>query len=253
MKNILVSTVSYKNEPLEMVLYLFKSIGFRNIELHLNPLYHDILNPLQAKKLFEKFRIKPYVFSGGWCDFFSFKPDINKTFNSVKKQVAIAKELRCNVIRLFFGRLSLFDYNQSHLNSIVNNLLCLSDRYKEITFVFENHDGASLNPKVCQEILQTVNKRNIQMNFDPINFERSGVSSKEALTILIPYIKHVHLKGLNGNELCEYGEGDVDLDSVINVLLDSNYNGYFTLEYEGRKNPTIRLMKSYEKLNRMLR
>ena len=39
-------------------------------------------------------------------------------------------------------------------------------------FNFENHDGASLHPEVCREILQRVDRPNIRMNFDPINFER---------------------------------------------------------------------------------
>ena len=53
----------------------------------------------------------------------------------------------------------------------------LSDLHPDMRFNFENHDGASLHPEVCLEILNRVDRPNIRMNFDSINFERAGATA----------------------------------------------------------------------------
>ena len=64
--------------------------------------------------------------------------------------------------------------------SSARNLSRLSMRHPGVRFVFENHDGASLDPVVCREILDRVARPNIRMNFDPINFAKAGVDPAAA-------------------------------------------------------------------------
>jgi sugar phosphate isomerase/epimerase len=118
--------------------------------------------------------------------------------------------------------------------------------------VFENHDGASLDPEVCAEILGVTDRPNVRANFDPINFERAGVDSVEALRILRPFIEHVHLKGVVDGENCEFGAGDVDLLPVLRTLLESGYQGDFTVEYEGRFDRTLRLFVAHRRATEAL-
>jgi sugar phosphate isomerase/epimerase len=82
------------------------------------------------------------------------------------------------------------------------------------------------------------------MNFDPINFERHGVKALPALEQLLPFVGHVHLKGLSEGEFCEFGVGDVDLAPVLQTLVDSGYSGDFSVEYEGHHDGTLRLYQS---------
>jgi sugar phosphate isomerase/epimerase len=85
------------------------------------------------------------------------------------------------------------------------------------------------------------------MNFDPINFERAGVSGRAALDRVHPWIGHVHLKGLDRGEFCEFGTGDVDLRPVLSALGSYGYRGAFTVEYEGRGDGTLRLYESVKR------
>lgn len=248
MNKILISTVSYKKEPLDLVLEVFNNIGFKHIELHLYQLYKEIISVEIIKKSLDYYKIVPHVLSGGWCNFFDDTENLNETFFSIEKQVNIAKELNCKTIRLFFGRLKFSEYSNEKIKIVVKNLIFLSKKYQDIRFVFENHDGITLNPKVCLQILKNVHKENIRMNFDPINFEKENINSEYALKLLFPYIENVHLKGYYNNNYCEYGNGDYNLNKLINKMLNDNYQGYFTLEYEGKNNPTIRLLKAYKKL-----
>jgi sugar phosphate isomerase/epimerase len=129
----------------------------------------------------------------------------------------------------------------------------LSDRSPDMLFAFENHNGASLQPQVCREILEAVNRPNVRMNFDPINFEHAGVNGYEALETLQPLVAHVHLKGMLDDGYCEFGEGKVDLLPVIRKLIAGGYQGAFTVEYEGSFDRTLRLYKGLETARAALR
>src|SRR5262249_13790659 len=156
-------------------------------------------------------------------------------------QIVLTRELGVDRLRLFYGRLPRSAYSFSTRNAVVGNLRRLADAHRDLVFLFENHDGASLDPEVCAEILGVTDRPNVRANFDPINFERAGVDSAEALRVLRPFIEHVHLKGVVDGENCEFGSGDVDLMPVLRSLIESGYRGDFTVEYEGRFDRTLRL------------
>src|SRR5262249_11265360 len=157
-----------------------------------------------------------------------------RTFASVERQVGIARQLGVGVLRLFFGWLSRDAYDAARRDIIVSNLQTLSARHPDILFVFENHDGASLVPAICREVLAAVDRPNVRMNFDPINFEKAGVPALSALETVAPFVAHMHLKGLERGEYCEFGAGDVDLTPVLEALVRGGYRGRFSVEYEGK-------------------
>ncbi len=249
---VLASTTSHKREPLLPTLEIFGRLGLRDLELNLHHVLEDGVGVPDIARAVAAHGLRLWVLSGGWCDFFHGAPEIELTFASVARQVRIARDLDVRQLRLFFGRLSYADYDPVHRETIGGNLRRLSDAHPEVVFVFENHDGASLHPEVCAEILERADRANIRMNFDPVNFAKAGADPLAALGVLGRFIAHVHLKGLKKGEYCEFGEGDVDLEPVIRSLLAEGYPGCFTVEYEGGSDPTVRLYRSVERARALL-
>ena len=105
---------------------------------------------------------------------------------------------------------------------------------------------------MCHEILASVARPNVQMNFDPINFAKTGIDPMAALTTLRDVVGHVHLKGLQRGAYCEFGEGEVDLVPVVRSLLDQGYSGSFSVEYEGPFDGTLRLYRSVARARALL-
>jgi len=244
---ILASTTSHKGEPLPQTLEVFARLGLLDVDLNL---HHAIeagvpVDAIQRALAAGGQRVP--IVSGGWCDFFTAPPQFDATVASVDRQVAIARQLGARMVRLFFGRLRAADFDDARRELIAIRLRQLSDRHPDVTFVFENHDGASLVPGICRDVLDATGRPNIRMNFDPINFARAGVSCDAALAAVRPWVAHVHLKGLNRGAFCEFGEGDVDLTGVLQTLLDSGYAGRFTVEYEGEFDGTLRLYQSVQR------
>jgi sugar phosphate isomerase/epimerase len=241
---VLASTTSHKRESLLATLEVFSRLGLRDLDLNL---HHCIEGGLAVDAVAVAVAARGqrvWVVSGGWCDFFHEPPQVDDTFRSVARQVQIAERLGARTLRLFFGRLPRESYDQAAADAIVQNLRRLSDRHPAMTFVFENHDGASLVPEICRDVLERVDRSNIRMNFDPINFARAGVDAAAALAVVRPFVAHVHLKGLDQGEFCAFGTGDVDLTPVLQRLVGQGYRGDFTVEYEGKLDGTLQLYES---------
>jgi sugar phosphate isomerase/epimerase len=246
---VLASTTSHKREPLLPTLEIFSRLGLCDIDLNLHHVLELGTSIDSVADAVDANGLHVWGLAGGWCDFFHPPPEVDATMASVSQQVRMAARLDVRQIRLFFGRVTLEDYSQARRERVCDNLLRLSDSHHDRLFVFENHDGASRRPEICAEILERVNRPNIRMNFDPINFERDGVASMAALEILHPYIGHVHLKGLDRGEFCEFGLGDVDLQPVLARLAADRYTGRFSVEYEGANDGTLRLYQSVHRAN----
>jgi sugar phosphate isomerase/epimerase len=244
---VLASTTSHRREPLLPTLEVFSRLGLIDLDLNLHHLIEGGIPAETVAAAVAGGGQHVQVVSGGWCDFFHRPPQIEDTFQSIDRQVQIARALRVDTLRLFFGRLAREDYGPSSRDVIARNLCEVSGRHPEMMFIFENHDGASLVPEICREVLERVDRPNIRMNFDPINFERAGVTAAAALEIVWPFVSHVHLKGLHQGEICEFGSGDVDLAPVVQSLIERGYSGKFSVEYEGTFDGTLRLYQSVQR------
>lgn len=249
---VLASTTSHKREPLLPTLEVFGKLGLSDIDLNLHHIVEGGMSASAVAEAAAAQGLRVWALSGGWCDFYQRQPEIDRTFTSVARQVAAARELGVTQLRLFFGRLSFEDYSPLACDIASGNLRQLSDAHPDVTFVFENHDGASIHPEVCREILDRAGRPNILMNFDPINFARVGVDPLAALEVVRPIVGHVHLKGLAGGDYCEFGEGDVNLEPVVASLLKGGYRGRFTVEYEGPSDGTVRLYRSVQRARALI-
>jgi sugar phosphate isomerase/epimerase len=249
---LLASTTSHKGEPLLPTLEILSRLGLHDIDLNLHHII-EVGVPVEAiQQEIAAGGLHLWAVSGGWCDFFHESPQVDATFRSVDRQVEIARAFDVSVIRLFFGRLKYEDYSPSRRDRLCGNLAALSARHPAMLFVFENHDGASLRPDVCRDVIDRVGRENIRMNFDPINFERVGVDSLDAARLLAPVVAHVHLKGLDRGEFCEFGKGDVELRPVLELLKAQGFSGRFSVEYEGPFDKTLRLMESVKRARAVL-
>ena len=252
MPTVLASTTSHKREGLVPTLEAFAKLGLLDLDLNLHHFLELGEDPAVVARAAAAAGQRIPVVSGGWCDFFHTAPAIDDTYRSVERQVDIGRRLGAETLRLFFGRLHANQWSPDALETAAGNIARLADRHPTFRFVFENHDGATLIPSVCRDILAGVNRPTIRMNFDPINFARVGVNATEAFTTVEPWIGHMHLKGLDAGEFCEFGHGDVDLTPILSRLLGTGYTGGFTVEYEGHNDGTLRLYQSVNRARNVL-
>ncbi len=244
---VLPSTTSHKHEALLPTLEVFARLGWRDLDLNLNHMVERGVDPDLVARALETNRQRVWIASGGWCDFFDEGADAERTTASVGTQIALARRFGADRLRLFFGRLPVEEYSDRARDTCARHLRGLADAHPEMQFVIENHDGASSRPDVCRAVLEAVDRANVRLTFDPINFEHRGVRAMDAIVALAPFVGHVHLKGYAAGEFCGFGEGEVDLMPTLRHLLASGYDGCFTVEYEGKGDRTVRLFESVKR------
>lgn len=250
---LLPSTTSHKQEPLLPTLEIFAKLGWRDLDLNLGHLVDGGMPVEVVAQALASHQQRVRVVSGGWCDFFHEAPQVEETFASVDRQVRFARRLGASRIRLFYGRLPREAWSAGALDVIARNMSRLGSQYPDVLFFFENHGlGASSDPEICASILERVGLANVRMNFDPVNFEHAGFDSLEALRPLRPFVGHVHVKGTENGECCEFGVGDLDLTPLLRSLIAGGYDGSFTVEYEGRFDRTLRLYQSVQRADAAL-
>jgi sugar phosphate isomerase/epimerase len=241
---LLPSTTSHKHEALVPTLEVFARLGFHDLDLNLNHIIERGTPVDAVRRALSENGQRVSIVSGGWCDFFDGARAIERTLGSVERQAALTREFGADRLRLFFGRLAAGDYSRRALAVIVDNIRGVADRHVDLLFAFENHDGASSRPEICRDILAGVDRPNVALTFDPINFEHRGVRALDAFRTLQPFVAHVHLKGYSAGAFCGFGEGDVDLTPTLRALIGGGYHGAFTVEYEGSGDRTLRLYQS---------
>src|SRR2546423_3562990 len=249
---ILPSTTSHKREPLVPTLEVFARLGLKHLDLNLNHMVERGTPVDEVRRALDETGQRVHIVSGGWCDFFDGLPRIEHAFPSVARQVDMARALGVAALRLFFGRLPKEQYDAHARDTIVANVTRVGEIHPDITFYFENHDGASSLPDVCREVLDRVNRSNVRLTLDPVNFEHAGVNCDRALARVLPLVGHVHLKGYSHGQFCEFGEGEVDLTPLLRTLVASGYRGAFTVEYEGTFDRTLRLYQSVRRAESVL-
>ncbi len=244
---ILPSTTSHKAEALMPTLEVFARLGLTDLDLNLNHIVERGTAAADVRTALARNGQRVFIASGGWCDFFDEQPAIQKTFDSVERQVALTREFGVDRLRLFYGRMPYAQWSSAKRRVAGDNIRLIGERHPDITFIFENHDGASSSPEVCGAILEDVNLANVRHTFDAINFEHRGVKTMNALRRLQPLVGHVHLKGYDGEHFCEFGQGTVDLHPMLDALARGGYRGAFTVEYEGAGDRTLRLYTSVQR------
>jgi sugar phosphate isomerase/epimerase len=244
---VLPSTTSHKAEAIIPTLEIFARLGFSDLDLNLNHIVERGASSAEIRAALATNGQRVLIASGGWCDFFDQAPDIRRTFDSIERQVALTREFGVDRLRLFYGRMPYAQWSPSTRARSVDNVGRVGSRYPDITFVFENHDAASSSPDVCAEILEGVHLPNVLHTFDAVNFEHRGVRTMDALRRLQPLIGHVHLKGYDGEHFCEFGDGTIELEPMLEALVRGGYRGAFTIEYEGTGDRTLRLYTSVQR------
>jgi sugar phosphate isomerase/epimerase len=244
---ILPSTTSHKSEALIPTLEVFARLGFVDLDLNLNHVIERGVSASDIRATLAANGQLVRIASGGWCDFFDERPDIQRTFDSVERQVALAREFGVDRLRLFYGRMPEAQWSAARRVVAADNIRHVGARHPDVTFMFENHDAASSSPGICAAILESVDLPNVRHTFDAINFEHRSVKTMDALRRLLPLVAHVHLKGYDGEHFCGFGEGTVDLHPMLEALVKGGYRGAFTVEYEGAGDRTIRLYTSVQR------
>jgi sugar phosphate isomerase/epimerase len=117
-----------------------------------------------------------------------------------------------------------------------------------IVLALENHWGLTYSAQGVLDILEGVNSPALKVALDCGNFREN---TYEQLEQLVEHTVLVHAK-------CYHGGGifytlDVDYPRVVRMLKDVGYNGYLSIEYEGKADPGTAIPAQVQLLEQAIR
>jgi 3-oxoisoapionate decarboxylase len=187
--------------------------------------------------------------------------DLEEQIQKVKRYVDIAKRLGAKVVRVFTGGNANENLSSELLKRLHYAFNCAGSYAEEheIKLAIENHGGLTVNGQLTAKIMEGIKSPAVGVNFDPANFLKEGVDPLIALRYVLPWVNYSHWKDVRwnngGTEYCAFGEGEIFWKPILQELLNSGYQGYWTVEYEtiedverGTKNSFVCLSKMLQEI-----
>lgn len=247
MINTLVNTGSFRGINIYDGLDILSKYNLLNLEFNLRPIMDENVNPDNLANYLKENGFTIKVAAGGWCDFFINTKSFIDRYYLLEKQMGLVDLLGTKKIRLFFGQIHPKYYDDYIFERVIKHVSKLTSEYNNKVFLFENHDALSTNIEFLERFFTTINNNRVQLNFDPVNFERFEVDCKEAFNRLYPYIGHMHVKGLFENQITSYTDSVLNFDDFYNKL-KSKEDISISLEYESTGDIITNLIKDYYKM-----
>ena len=135
--------------------------------------------------------------------------------------------------------------DESSLQESINSLGKLADRAQTygVILCVKAHVGASIyNTPTTLKAMEAITSPAFGIDMDPSHIWRAGENPVDAITAVLPRVKHVHIRDCKGRqqnpgkpEDQANGRGDIDLVGYIRALHTGGYDGPVNLEIIGAK------------------
>lgn len=157
---------------------------------------------------------------------------------TVLRAIELTAELKVPFLSMHFGFID--NKNPVKAKTLIERTKMLADKAAEnnVTLLMETGQESA---EELGDFLEKLHHPALGANFDPANMILYGKGNPvEAVGILGPWIKHVHIKdgiqtktpGTWGSEVV-WGKGEVDADKFLKALKNAGFSGALAVEREG--------------------
>ncbi len=254
-----------------------KNMGFDAIEFIDLPAQTHEEEVALAEKLAQhaqKIDLVINAYTIGACMCKATDEEDDKEYERVKGKLDVAKALGVKVFRhdaiFALERFRSFDLS---LPTIAKNIRRISDYAKTlgITTCIENHGKICQDSDRVERLFNAVNHENFGILMDVGNFACVDENNVMAVSRIAPYAVHVHFKDFNivdrskarpdncfESRACNYlvgtsiGYGDVNTEQCYAILKSVGYDGYLSVEYEGKEDCIEGIKKGFDNIKKYM-
>ena len=243
------STLGCPDWSIEKVLYEARTRGFEAVELRgvdgeLDPTLITRFNPENcenAKALFAESSVRPCVFGSSIS--LHDADLLPEMFKAAQESVSLCKRMGIPAIRVFGNSIKEDEYVVINRVGGALSEICKMAEPDNIAIWLEVHGDFNTLERL-QAVIDRVPYGNFGIVWDIAHSDRNYRENYEAfMRPLLPYIRHIHIKDHirleNGTKLCLPGRGDIPIKPIVRSLLESGYDGLFSLEWEKRWHPEL--------------
>ncbi|RLI11136.1 sugar phosphate isomerase/epimerase [Candidatus Bathyarchaeota archaeon] len=160
----------------------------------------------------------------------------DKTINSVREGLEIARELGAPCLRVFGGYVPEGIKKDEAIEWTVKSLKSCTDYAEEygVVIALENHGGITSEADDVIRIVESVDSPWLRVNLDLGNYKESLY---DEIAKTVPYAVHIHAK------VSAAGNVKIDYQRVKGILESVRYNGFLSIEYEEEEDPKTAVPK----------
>lgn len=217
--------------------------GVDIIDVHMKSQDPDYL--LKIKKLATDLQITISAVSPGNSFGKDKESDERSEVERINKWTDTAYFLGAPNLRIFAGWAPKARHGELWPKVVKSIKLCAEYAAKRgVTLAVESHNDGGYLPTSVEtlKLLKDVNSPWVKLNLDTGNYQDKDMY--EALKKSMPYTTHMHAKihklGKDGREL------EFDYDKICKMLKETNYRGFFNIEYEGKEDEAEYVPKSLD-------
>lgn len=163
-----------------------------------------------------------------------------KNLDHVRAHVELARDLDAPLVRVFGGHLDPSLSPGDAILRAAETLRTFGDAAQQahVAIVLETHDAFSTGAQVAR-LLQATAHPAVFSLWDVHHPFRLGEPPPETYALLGPTLRHIHVKDGRDGGYSLMGEGDVPVESMLDLALDGGYTGAISVEWEKRWHPEI--------------
>jgi sugar phosphate isomerase/epimerase len=176
---------------------------------------------------------------------------LNEQIAYTKKWIDHAATMGAPHIRVFAGaKEKSMSEEEAVANCLASYQECLDYAGKKGVFLgLENHGGIVALPDNLVKMVQAAKSPWAGINLDSGNFHTADPYAD--LAIIAPYAVNVQLKMEIKREGSKEAEAS-DVKRLLQILRDANYQGWFTLEFETKEDPFVKVPEICDMLRPLL-
>lgn len=236
---------NFKGATLEQFLDYAKEQGFTHVELFVSHVWdekEDVLRVDEVRAALDARGLKVAALSA-LNDFVVLDPqEVEAQVGRMRRVVEIAQAMGTNVLRTEGGRAKDTVPEDKWVDAMAECLrrCCEFIEPAGVHLAVDNHGVVTNDADLQVELLEKVGSEYVGASLDTMNYRWMGHdldTIRRFYKTIAPYVRYTHFKDGRGVRQ-EYrglalGEGEIDLDYALQCLLDANYQGVWSVEYEG--------------------
>jgi sugar phosphate isomerase/epimerase len=247
MQRLAFSTIPCEGWTMEEIVGVAKELGFQGLELREGEAWsiHTGLAPherLQAHQAVKTAGLTITNIGSSVC--FTGRDDDEEQFRHFKEVVELARDLGAQGVRVFLGYFTtrrdqaVPDIPYENLVSRLQQACDYSADYGVQVWIETHNEYAT--GRSLRKLLDHVSRRNCKVIYDVIHPLEEGEKPADTIALLGAQCVHVHIKDgipeddpmMTNWKYTKVGEGRIPLSSIIRLLEQAGYAGYYSLEWE---------------------
>lgn len=185
-----------------------------------------------------------------------------KSIAEAKSTVDAAKRAGVPFVRVFGNNVSA-ETPEKSMKNIIDGLraVCEYAAGSGVTVCLEIHGDVNTPGRLAEVVSALKEYKSFGIIWDVCHtFTSCGNDIDGVYSVIAPYVRHVHLKDAvreDGKTVIRtLGEGNINIERIIKLLLDDGYDGYFSFEHEKKwhkelPEPEIEFPKFVEYINNL--